>query len=99
MFCASWKYFQEQLGQAYVAPPAVIVHSKVGSGRSFFCAVRLPMMRPSLFLVNNSTRNTRTTEAGDLDRRDVSHEEVGGWNTLNLTTEGAPPFRVCFLKL
>jgi hypothetical protein len=22
----------------------------------------------------------------------------GGWSTLNLTTEGAPPFRVCFLK-
>src|SRR6267143_681007 len=22
----------------------------------------------------------------------------GGWSALNLTTEGAPPFRVCFLK-
>ena len=39
MFSASRKYFQEQLGQAYVAPPAVIVHSKVGTVRSFFCAV------------------------------------------------------------
>jgi hypothetical protein len=23
---------------------------------------------------------------------------LGGWSALNLTTEGAPPFRVCFLK-
>ena len=23
---------------------------------------------------------------------------AGGWGTLNLITEGAPPFRVCFLK-
>src|SRR6266849_5372871 len=25
-------------------------------------------------------------------------ERAGGWSTPNLTTEGAPPFRVCFLK-
>jgi hypothetical protein len=25
-------------------------------------------------------------------------ENGGGWSTLNLTAEGAPPFRVCFLK-
>ena len=24
--------------------------------------------------------------------------KTGGWSTLDLTTEGAPPFRVCFLK-
>src|SRR6266478_2871570 len=56
------------------------------------------------FLGLSSARSSAGRCGGLASAEDRSHKSTrcsrlpGGWSTLNLTAEGAPPFRVCFLK-